>query len=53
LEAGKKYYLEVYHINLSGDGGLSVSAQVPNTDASLSWQTHATQIVQSDLTNDP
>lgn len=40
LEAGKYYYMEVYHINSVGNGYLKVSVEVPNSDATLSWQRH-------------
>jgi hypothetical protein len=53
LQAGKSYYMEVYHINLGGTGFLRVSAQVPNTDASLLWQTHAVHRLDLTFTNDP
>lgn len=45
--------MEVYHINNQGDGGLSVSVEVPNSDTSLSWQTNEVQIWSTSLVNDP
>jgi hypothetical protein len=45
--------MEVYHVNNVGNGELSVSVEVPNSDNTLSWQTHATQFYKFDLTNDP
>jgi hypothetical protein len=45
--------MEVYHVDYNGNGALSVSVEVPNNDTTLSWQTHETQFLQTDLTNDP
>lgn len=53
LQAGKSYYIEVYHINLGGPGYLKVSTQVPNQDTSLNWQTHTVQRLDLSYTNDP
>lgn len=53
LQAGKSYYIEVYHINYIGAGALDVAVQVPNTDQTLTWQTHAVHQLQLNYTNDP
>ncbi len=53
LQAGKSYFIEVYHINFAGPGALKVSVQVPNTDATLTWQTHAVHRLELNYTNDP
>ena len=53
LQAGKSYYIEVYHINYGGSGALKVSVQVPNTDQTLTWQTHAVHRLELNYTNDP
>ena len=53
LVGGKSYYIEVYHLNLAGNGFLKVSAQVPNTDLSLLWQTHCVHKLRLTFTNDP
>lgn len=53
LTANQSYYIEVYHINNAGDGYLRVSVQVPNSDSSLFWQTHAVQKLTLSYNNDP
>jgi hypothetical protein len=53
LAAGLSYYIEVYHINFYNPGYLRVSAQVPNSDQTLYWQTHAVQKLVLNFTNDP
>ena len=53
LTAGQSYYIEVYHINHAGAGNLRVSVQVPNSDNTLLWQTHAVQKLVLNYTNDP
>lgn len=35
LEAGKQYYMEVYHVNRGGTGRFSLSVEVPNTDTKV------------------
>ena len=53
LEAGKYYYMELYHINSAGDGFVKISVEVPNSDTSLSWQRHEVNQFTSSFTNDP
>lgn len=53
LQAGKSYYIEVYHLNLAGSGFLRVAASVPNTDTTLQWQTHTVHRLELNFTNDP
>lgn len=43
----------MYHFNHAGPGYLRVSVQVPNTDNTLIWQTHAVQKLFLNYTNDP
>jgi hypothetical protein len=53
LEAGKSYYIEVYHLNFWGTGSLKVSVEVPNSDTTLTWQTHAVHQLDLNFTNQP
>lgn len=45
--------MEVYHLNMARDGHLRVSVQIPNTDTSLLWQTHAVHRLDLTYNNDP
>lgn len=41
MEAGKQYYMEVYHVNNGGTGRFSLSVEVPNNDTTVErWQTY-------------
>lgn len=40
LSAGMSYYFEAYHINIWGGGNFKIEVGVPNTDASLPFQTY-------------
>jgi hypothetical protein len=43
----------VYHLNYVGSGHLKLTTQIPNTDQTLYWQTHAVQQLVLNFTNDP
>jgi hypothetical protein len=53
LEAGKKYYMEIYHINYWGAGRFSLSVEMPNTDLTNRYQTYEVQTVSIVPTVDP
>ena len=53
LEEGKYYYMELYAVNTWGNGYFKVSAQVPNTDKTLRWQTHEVNQIETTFTNEP
>ena len=54
LEAGKHYYMQVYHINSQGNGKLSLSVEVPNTDTTVvNSQTYEVHTVTTSMTEDP
>lgn len=53
LEGNQYYYMELYHVNNGGDGYLKISAEVPNQDHSLEWQTHEVNQFRTSFVNDP
>ena len=53
LEGNQYYYMELYHVNNGGDGYLKVTAEVPNSDYSLEWQTHEVNQFETSFINDP
>jgi len=40
LNAGKSYYLEIYHINYAGAGFVRLEVDIPNTNINLINQKH-------------
>lgn len=54
MEAGKQYYMEVYHVNNGGNGRFSLSVEVPNTDTTVErWQTYEVHTITTMMDEDP
>jgi hypothetical protein len=54
LEAGKQYYMEVYHINYAGGGRFSLSVEVPSTDTNVhKYQTYEVHTITTSSVDDP
>ena len=51
LEAGKYYYMELYHVNTQGVGYIKIRAEVPNTDGSLKWKRDQVSHIETTFTN--
>ena len=43
--------MELYAVNTWGNGFFKVSAEVPNTDKTLKWQTHEVNQIETTFTN--
>lgn len=54
LEAGKQYYMEIFHINYGGPGKFSLSVEVPNTDINVQkYQTYEVHTITTSAIEDP
>ena len=53
LEAGKYYYMELYHVNTGGNGFIKIRAEVPNADASLKFGRSQVMHIETSFTNQP
>ncbi len=54
LEAGKQYYMEVYHLNGGSGGKFSLSVEIPNNDTSvIDYQTYEVQTITTSAIDSP
>ena len=53
LQGGSYYYMELYHCNTGGKGGVKIRVEIPNSDASLKWQRYEVNHIETSYTNDP
>lgn len=54
LEAGKQYYMEVFHINYAVGGKFSLSVEVPNTDTNVQkYQAYEVHTITTSAIEDP